>query len=267
MPNLDPSQIRVAATGAFWKAPLGTTLPIDSTTAWNAAFVNLGYTTDVGFTITQNLKTQLISGWQSTEPLRLINTSLDRKIAVESLESDKQNLSLAWGGATVNSTGVPVGGSVTIGTGGVLTTSTPHGFSVGSVIFLGPVTTSTGILAAVNYFVVAVGSTTTLTVSATLNGTPLTTTAGTATTITSASQYSVTIPDTAVSTEFALGIDWSDGGYNQRLVIPRCTLLTLPVIKFTRLDAVKYPIEFQVLKPIDGSQSILPYGLDWAATS
>jgi len=186
---------------------------------------------------------------------------------VEQLESDKQNLTLAWGGATLTNTGVAVGGAITIGTSGVLTTVTPHGLAVGAQVFLTTIATSTGIVSNVTYFVIAVGSTTTVTVSAVPNGVALTTTAGTAASLTPASPYAVAIPDTAVAQEFSLAIDWSDGGYGQRLVVPRCTLLTLPTLAFTRTNVVRYAIDFQVLKPVDGSQSILPYGFDWAATS
>lgn len=97
---LDSSQIRVAGNGALWKAPLGSTLPADSTTAWDAAFVNLGYATD-GFTLTQDYKTQEVPGWQSLESLRLIATALTRKFAFESLQSNKDTVALAWGGATI----------------------------------------------------------------------------------------------------------------------------------------------------------------------
>ena len=267
MPNLDPTQIRVAATCAIWKAPLGTVTPTDSVSAYGASFVNLGYTTDAGFTVTQNLKTVLIHGHQSVEPLLLINQALDRKINIESLESDRANLSLAWGSGSVTSTGVAVGGSITIGTAGVLTTSAPHGLAVGAPVFVTTIATSTGIVANTTYWVIAVGSTTTLTLSATLGGVALTTTAGTAATLVPAGPFAVTIPDSAIAVEFTLGIDWSHGAFTNRLIIPRATLLTLPALKFTRQDIVRYPLEVQVLKPVDGSQSVLPYGSDWAATS
>jgi microcystin-dependent protein len=76
---------------------------------------------------------------------------------------------------------VTTGGAITIGTGGVLTTASAHGIVVGQVVQLATVVTSTGIAALTPYYVIAVGSTTTLTLSATINGAALTTTAGTGT--------------------------------------------------------------------------------------
>lgn len=183
MPNvLDSSQIRVAGSGALWKAPLGTTLPTDSTTAWGAGFVNLGYEED-GFTLTQDYKTNEVTGWQSLEPLRLIATALTRKFAFGALQSNKDTVALAWGGATI---------------------------------------------------------------------TPAT-----------AGAYTMAIPDTQ-PLDFILGIDWNDGATSQRIILQHAALATLPTIKFTKADAVKYPLEVQALKPADGTKSVLVYGVDAA---
>lgn len=266
MPNLDPNQIRIAATGAFWKAPLGTAAPTDSMTAYSAAWTHLGYSSDAGFSIIQNLKGKTVPGWQSTEPLRYIIDSLDRRINVESLESDKQNLQLAWGAGTVTQTGTPVGGAVTF-SAGTITSATPHSRVVGDAINFGTVTGTPGVTTGTTYFVLTVPTSTTMTVSATPGGTAVTITAGSATGITPAGPFSIAIPDTAVSSEFAIGIDWSDGTYSNRIIVPRATLFALPTVKFMRTDVVRYPLDLQVLKPADGSQSILPYGSDWAASS
>lgn len=265
MPNLDPNQIRVAATGAFWKAPAGTTAPTDSTTAYSAAWAHLGYATN-GFTITQNLKTKTVDGWQSTEPLLLINQSLDRKVNTESLESDSKNLSLAWGQGTIVQTGAPAGGAVTF-TASTITTATPHGFVAGNWVTFQTITSTPGVLAGVPYYVLSAPTTTTLTLAATQNGALIAITTGSSTGVFNAQPFSVTIPDSAIGTEFALGVDWSHGSYTNRLIMPRVQLLSLPAIKFVRDDAVRYPLEIQVLKPVDGSQSILPYGSDWAASA
>lgn len=112
---LNSGAVRVAGTGSIWKAPLGTTLPTDSTTAWGSSFVNLGYATD-GFTLTQDLKRQDVTAWQSLSPVRSIATALVRKLAFESLESNINTVPLAWGGATM-----------TPGTAGVYTLAIPDG--------------------------------------------------------------------------------------------------------------------------------------------
>jgi len=265
MPNLDASQVRVAGTGAVWKAPIGTVLPTDSSAAYNAAFVHLGYFTN-GFTITQDLKVTSISAWQTLEPVRQINTAIARKLSFEALESDKANIGLAFGGATVTQTGVPAGGAVTF-TAGTITTATPHGFAVGTPVFFGTITGTPGVTAGVTYFVLTVPTTTTMTVSATYGGTAVTITTGSTPTVTAAGPYSVSIPDAAVTQEFIIGVDWSDGGWNQRILMPRATFASLPSIKYVRDDAIRFPAELQALKPYDGSNSVQLLGNDWAASA
>lgn len=114
-PALNPGNVRVAGTGSLWKAPLGTTLPTDSTTAWGAGFVNLGFATN-GFTLTQDVKKQDITAWQTLTPVRSIFTSLVRKLAFESLESNINTVPLAWGGA-----------AMTPGLAGIYTLDIPEG--------------------------------------------------------------------------------------------------------------------------------------------
>jgi hypothetical protein len=98
---LDASKIKIAGSGAIWKAPAGTTLPTDSTSALNAAFVNLGYVSEGGFTLANDLKTKEINAWQTIEVVRLINTAMSRSISFEALESNNKTVALAWGGATI----------------------------------------------------------------------------------------------------------------------------------------------------------------------
>jgi hypothetical protein len=71
------------------------------------------------------------------------------------------------------------GGSVAIGTAGVITTGSAHGLSIGDGVTLDTIGAATGIAPATVYYVIAVGSSTTATLSATPGGSALTTTAGT----------------------------------------------------------------------------------------
>ena len=111
---LDATKVKVAGSGAIWKAPIGTTLPTDSTTAYAGAFVNLGYISDGGFELDQSLKTKEVGAWQTLEVVRLINTMVSRSVTFDALESNKNSVALAWGGATV-----------TPGTGSAYTMSIP----------------------------------------------------------------------------------------------------------------------------------------------
>ena len=180
--TINSGQVRVAGTGAIWRAPSGSTAPTDSITAWNASFVNLGYATD-GFTTTPNFKATQVRGWQSRGVLRNITTEFDFKFGFELLQTNIATLALAWGNATI-----------TAGTAGAWTMALPA--------------------------------------------------------------------DPA--SEFALGIDWSDGALTYRYYMPRVSLLTLPTIKSVRTDATRYAFEIQTLIPVDGTGQVQFFGVDAA---
>jgi hypothetical protein len=257
------SQIRVAGTGNIYRAPLGSTLPTDSTTALPAAFVNVGYATN-GFDVAQDRKTKEITVWQSPEAARLLTTFLTRKFKFELQQTNKTTLGLAWGGTIIPTAGTPVGGALTIGTGGVLTTATAHGLTVGTAITLATVVTSTGIVALTTYYVTAVTSTT-LTLSATVGGVALTTTAGTGTGLSPAGAYQLDLLDANTLTDSIYVLEWLDGAVSQRIIIQQGATLSMPVIKYVKDDSVGYAFEIQAIRPADGSDSVLIYGVDVAA--
>lgn len=63
-----PSSSNVSAgkpkvTGAIFMAPIGTTLPTDSTTALAAGFVELGYASDAGVVNSESRETETIKAW------------------------------------------------------------------------------------------------------------------------------------------------------------------------------------------------------------
>jgi hypothetical protein len=63
-----PSSSNVSAgkpkvSGAIFIAPTGTTLPTDSTTALNSAFVELGYASDAGVVNSESRETETIKAW------------------------------------------------------------------------------------------------------------------------------------------------------------------------------------------------------------
>ena len=178
---LDASKVKIAATGALWRAPLGTTIPTDSTTAYASGFVNLGYLSK-GFELAQDLKQKEVSAWQTLEIVRLINTSLTRTVSFDAIESNNATVALAWGGATISA-----------GTAGA---------------------------------------------------------------------YTLTIPDASATQEAIYGIDWSDGATNQRIIIKRGVLKSLPKVKFSREEAITYSFDIQAVAPADGSKAIVVFGTD-----
>jgi hypothetical protein len=266
MSGIDPTAVRVAGSGAIWRAPAGTTLPTDSVTPYPSGFVNIGYETD-GFSVKQDLKTQGITAWQTLELVRLIATGLSRSVLFEALQSNAAVLGMAWGGATSTPPTLTSIGTVTIAAGGVMTSSVAHGLSVGNAVQLGTITGSTGVVAGQTYWVQSVPTGTTFTLSATQGGSALSSvTAGASTALyLITGSYTLSIPNAAVLTEFILGIDWFDGSNSARILLPRCALLTLPEIKYSRADAVRYPLEVQALQPAGGGQPIQVLGFDIAA--
>lgn len=63
-----PSSTNVSAgkpkvAGAIFMAPIGTTLPTDSTTALNSAFVELGYASEDGVTNSESRESETIKAW------------------------------------------------------------------------------------------------------------------------------------------------------------------------------------------------------------
>ena len=262
--TLDATQIRVAGTGAIWKAPVGSVLPTDSTSPLDAAYRNLGYA-KTGFTVTPSLKNTPVMGWQSTNILRNINSELTRKYGFELQQTNIDTLALAWGGTVAPVTGASIG-TVTIAiTTGVLTTSVTHGLAVGNAVQLAGVTGGAPLVSGTTYYVQSVPSSTTLTLSATLGGSAIvTTTSGTATGISLVTgAYSVNVPTSVTSMEYSLVIDWSDGTISQRIVLPRASVLALPPIKGDRTAETTYVMEFQELIPSTGN-SVLIYGVDHA---
>lgn len=180
--GLNSGQVRVAGTGAIWRAPAGTAIPTDSTTAWGAGFVHLGFGTD-GFTVKPNYKTTQVRGWQNLGVLRNIPTEFDFTFDFELLQSNVATVALAWGGATIAA-----------GTGGAYTMALPAD----------------------------------------------------------------------PSAEFMLGIDWSDGTLNQRLILSRVSLSALPQVKYVRSDAIRYAFSVQTLVPTDGTDQVKVLGVDAA---
>ena len=269
MAGLNSGQVRVAGTGRFYKALLGTPLPVDSVAAWNAGFVDLGYAED-GFELKQDLKRKEITGWQTLEILRLVTTALNRSFKFNLKQTNRDTLALAWGGAVITPAAAASLGTVAVAiTTGVLTVSATHGLSIGDMVQLGTMTAGAPLVAGTTYFVASVPTGTTLTVAATLGGVFIpTTTSGTSLSITKLNgAYSLVIPDAANVLDFIIGIDWNDGTVTQRLVIQRAALLSLPTIKSGRQAEIAYDVEVQALVPADGTKSVLVYGVDVAVGS
>lgn len=102
----DSSQIVVAPFGHLYTAVSGSTQPTDVTSAWPGAWVELGYTTDSGVSITPGMTVVNLSAWQSAAPVKTLitGTSLDLAFSLRQFNGQTTGLYF-FGGAWVLSTG------------------------------------------------------------------------------------------------------------------------------------------------------------------
>lgn len=63
--------------GAVYRAPLGTALPTDATTALNVAFIDLGYCSDAGVTNTNSIESDDVKAWGGDTVLSLQTDKTD----------------------------------------------------------------------------------------------------------------------------------------------------------------------------------------------
>lgn len=106
---VDATQVRVASDGKVLVAPVGTAAPTDTTTAWNASFLDLGFASEDGITISPSLDTEDIMGWQSAYPLRRVVTGSGLEISFTCMQANADTLALFYNGTvTTGKLDVPV---------------------------------------------------------------------------------------------------------------------------------------------------------------
>jgi hypothetical protein len=94
-----------AKQGGVYLAPKGTTLPTDATTALEAAWVSLGYVSDDGVTIGQDLETEEINAWQSSSPIKTVVTKRVASVEFTLIEIRPETLALYFGAVPVAAVG------------------------------------------------------------------------------------------------------------------------------------------------------------------
>lgn len=83
-------------TGAISSAPVGTTLPTDTTTALDNAFVASGYVTEDGLTLAPDYSTSDLKDWSGTT-VRKILESFDGTISFSLMQFDYESCCQAFG--------------------------------------------------------------------------------------------------------------------------------------------------------------------------
>lgn len=101
---LDAEDLVVAANGRVYVGPTTATLPTSEEASLDAAFVDLGYTTEDGVTVSPNMSTESVQPWQSFYSVREIVTERELTISFELLQFNAENAVLAFGGGTVTET-------------------------------------------------------------------------------------------------------------------------------------------------------------------
>lgn len=100
---LSSSNVRVAVTGAVYKAPTGTAAPTGADSSLNVAFIDLGYVSEEGVTETRERSTNQIKAWQNADLVREVVTDSKLSYTFTLIES-KEDVVEAFYGATVDGT-------------------------------------------------------------------------------------------------------------------------------------------------------------------
>lgn len=106
----DASEILIAGTGQLYVAPWSTslTLPEEPGTVpgngLSTAFVDVGYTTEDGVSLSLDRDSQSVMAWQSTRSVRRFNASQVESFTATLLQWNETNLALAFGGGEVTLT-------------------------------------------------------------------------------------------------------------------------------------------------------------------
>ena len=102
---LSAQEVRVAVTGNIYVAPVGTTAPVDATTAPAAAWLELGYTTEDGVAFSKAVTRDTVAAWQSVTPVRTILSSQEVTLGFSLMQWNENTLSYYMGGTvTTNAT-------------------------------------------------------------------------------------------------------------------------------------------------------------------
>jgi hypothetical protein len=102
---LDANAIRVGP-GIIYVAPLGTTEPVNLSSAWDVAWVRIGYT-DAGSTWTFDQTFEDVMVAEELEPLQILQTARTISLAFAAAEITAVNMQRALNGGTITPSGAP----------------------------------------------------------------------------------------------------------------------------------------------------------------
>ena len=102
---LNAENVRVAVTGAVYAAAAGATLPTTSTATPDAAFKDLGYLTDDGFTEARDVNQDEVTAWQNGTVVRRTITSQAMTVEFTLAETKADVLEFVRPGSTITGVG------------------------------------------------------------------------------------------------------------------------------------------------------------------
>lgn len=98
-------QVRAGISGYVKMAPLGSAVPTDVTTAWNAAWIDLGSVDDKGITDSNKLSFNAVAAWQSPTPVRQLLKTQQPSMKFNALQMNWATMQAWTGGALSSLTG------------------------------------------------------------------------------------------------------------------------------------------------------------------
>ncbi|MEU2724077.1 hypothetical protein [Streptomyces smyrnaeus] len=98
---VNADNVRVGLNGNVYVAPKGTAAPTDLTTAWGAAWKDLGYLNDDGVEMEYSTDVEDIMAWQSLSPVRRVLTSVDMTLAFTAIELRADAMTLYFPDSTI----------------------------------------------------------------------------------------------------------------------------------------------------------------------
>lgn len=101
----NPDEIVVGQNGELYTAPAGTTMPTTEVAALDPAFVDLGYTSEDGVTLSDGKTLENIGVWQSFYPGRRLVTAREFNVSTILRQWNKGTVELAFGGTITDEGG------------------------------------------------------------------------------------------------------------------------------------------------------------------
>jgi len=104
---LNCAEVRVGLTGHLYSAPIGTAMPTTVTAAVPTPWVELGYTTEDGVSMSVDTTKEDFRVWQSSSPCRSVVTEQTLTTTFTLVQRNPETLRVAFGGGTTTvATGV-----------------------------------------------------------------------------------------------------------------------------------------------------------------